>query len=1290
MAHLLTRLFTAAVCIALLAPIILAQADITHQTWQQNNFNTMNDAVLANHDLNLLAFPGARLARATNVSDPHYLTDGDVGSLGGNGRSQVGGNPSVIVYYLGKPRKIQEILLYSANIDTRANQDFEIRLANSGNSNRIPNFPAQPHFTSGDSIVGPDAGGFRSQIADRTGAPLFGEQLYDWIEFRIWRTWPARAGTPAKAESGANSWASFVELQVIGDPNDPELFNSEAERQAWLAAREAERFRRVLSEQVGEDVIKAIQDTESLRRAINHLSEQFPDEYDGRPFLARFEALIPRLTSARSQTAEEQARYLALAKEFADLRRDALLANPLLNFDQLLFRRAQNSGLVDNWISNAARGKGGYGNALATVNPRDPQGDARTIIENPNNSFVGDINLHWDADKMLVTALSPNRTWEIFELNIDGSGFRQITPTMGPDIDNVEGAYMPDGSFLFISTANMLGVPCIDGSSPVGNIYRLETDGKTIRQLTFEQDQNWNPVLLPNGRVKYLRWEYTDTAHYFTRLLMHMNPDGTNQIEYYGSNGYWPNSMFYTRPIPGSTTKFATIVTGHHGVARQGELHLFDVAKGRREAEGAIQQIPGFGKPVEPVIKDHLVDDSWPKFLFPAPLDENFLIVTARLTPGCQWSLYLVDTFDNLLKIREEPGYGLFEPTPIIKQDMPPVQVNRVDPTSMESTVFITDVYFGQGLPDVPKGTVKSLRVFEYNFGYRGIGSHDYIGMHSAWDARRILGEVPVYEDGSASFIIPANTPLAIQPLDEDGRAVQLMRSWMVGMPGETQSCNGCHEHQNTVTPNIRTTAMGRAPVRIEPFLEPERPFAFHREIQPVLDRYCVGCHDGEGNNAGRPNFADSSAGPYGFSGSYHALHPFVRRPGPENDYYIYRPMEYHTSTSELFIMLEKGHHGVEVDRDSMRRLHAWADLNTPYFGTWIEVAHRLNRVQLVTDVAARATELRSLYAGVELNPELEPYAHLKPLGKIEFIRPQEVQLDFSAPTVPNWPFDTATARRMQTKPNKQLKINNDLTIELAWIPSGQFVMGDDGGFLDELPRSATTIERPFWMMTTEVTNVLYQQFDPEHDSRFIDQWSKDHVHPGYPANKPHQPVIRVTWDRANDFARWLSEQTGKKFRLPTEAEWEWASRAGTATPMWYGGTEADFGKLENMADMQTRKFVVRGVNPMPVNNPPPHQAFIPRAEGVDDGNMIAEMVGMYQANPWGLFDMHGSVSEWTSSDYLPYPFVERENDPLLRKVARGGSWRDRPEWSRSGIRRAYESWQPVYNVGIRLVLEDE
>jgi formylglycine-generating enzyme required for sulfatase activity len=229
-------------------------------------------------------------------------------------------------------------------------------------------------------------------------------------------------------------------------------------------------------------------------------------------------------------------------------------------------------------------------------------------------------------------------------------------------------------------------------------------------------------------------------------------------------------------------------------------------------------------------------------------------------------------------------------------------------------------------------------------------------------------------------------------------------------------------------------------------------------------------------------------------------------------------------------------------------------------------------------------------------------------------------------------------------------------------------------------------------MMTTEVTNALYALYAPTHDSRFMDQWSKDHTTPGYPANKPNQPVIRVTWREANDFCNWLSEKTGKTFRLPTEAEWEWACRAGTDQPMWYGVLDADFGTYENMADESVHLFVVAGVNPQPVRHAP-YRAFIPHISEVNDRNMIAQDVGSYQPNPWGLHDMHGSVAEWTLSDYKSYPYVVNDgrNDanPDAMKVARGGSWNDRPLRSRAGYRLNYQPWQKVHNVGFRVVMEE-
>ena len=95
-----------------------------------------------------------------------------------------------------------------------------------------------------------------------------------------------------------------------------------------------------------------------------------------------------------------------------------------------------------------------------------------------------------------------------------------------------------------------------------------------------------DPVMTPSGRVMYLHWEYSELAHAFSRNLFTMNPDGASQRAHYGSNSVWPNALFSSRVIPGQPNKFIGIVCGHHSGFREGEMVLFDVTKGRHEADG--------------------------------------------------------------------------------------------------------------------------------------------------------------------------------------------------------------------------------------------------------------------------------------------------------------------------------------------------------------------------------------------------------------------------------------------------------------------------------------------------------------------------------------------------------------------------------------------------------------------------------------------------------------------------------------------------------------------------------
>ena len=1034
------------------------------------------------------------------------------------------------------------------------------------------------------------------------------------------------------------------------------------------------------------DAVNAVRDFpfESLRLAVADLAKTFGGEYpSATQFLARLDALkktADELTAAAAKDPVAAAdRAASLAVDLRALQREALLANPLLDFDRLLVvkRRPDMLGLPQNWQGNCALARQGFDNEIATLSPVRPDGALTTLYRPEKKVFVGDVELDFDADKMLFSSIGSQNRWHVFEMDADGKNLRQRTPDE-PDVDFYDPCYLPDGRILFDSTCTFAGVPCVGGGDSVANLCRMDADGSNIRQLCFDQEHNWCPTVLSDGRVLYSRWEYTDTPHYFTRLLFHMNPDGTGQMVHYGSNSYWPNSIFYARPIPGDPNRVVAVISGHHGAPRMGEMVLFDVSKGRNEASGAVQRIPGHAKPVEPIIRDTLVNDSWPKFLHPYPLSGKYFLVSMQPTPQAQWGIYLVDVFDNMVLIREDSDYALLEPVPFRKTPRPPVIPDRVDLASNEGVVYLSDIYAGPGLAGVPRGSVKKLRVFEPHYTYRRMGGHINVGVDGPWDVHRILGTVPVEEDGSAAFKVPANTPIAVQPLDKDGKALQVMRSWFTAMPGEKVSCVGCHEDPNSSPLTKSSVAMTKPPVAIQPWHGPARGFSFKREVQPVLDRFCVGCHN-EPTAAAKsvPDFTvKSQNGWRNFTPSYLALHPFVRRPGPESDYHLPTPLEWNADTSELVQMLKKGHHNVKLDAEAWDRLITWIDLNVPDHGTWGE--HR----KIEANYRERRIEFRTRYANNPTDPEAIIETKREP---IQFLKPDPIQNPKSKIQNPaGWPFDAAEARRRQVAagvpPQTKVELAPGVTLDLALVPAGEFVMGDAAGCADEQPQTVVKIKKPFYMGACEITAEQFAAFDPAHDNGYISVFNKDQTARGVAANNAKQPVIRVSWNQAMEFCAWLSRKTGRKFTLPTEAQWEYACRAGTTTPLNFGDCATDFGKLANLADERLENLC-RGDSPK----------WIPAMTNVNDGAIVTENVGKYLPNAWGLYDMHGNAAEWTLTAYAPYPYAADGRDSGSSdgpKVVRGGSFYDRPLRARSAFRLSYPPWQRVFNVGFRIVCE--
>jgi len=1139
--------------------------------------------------------------------------------------------------------------------------------------------------------------------------------------------------------------------------------DAERQKEAAIAQKAEAEAQKV----VQKELLK-LSSPEALARSIKFILKTKPRAYkNGRAYLKQAEQYAQTMPDLLEKVEKGDAQAIQALDEYGKFKYKALVAeNPYIDFDETLVVLSDRVAVKNNWLGTHVLAPKGYKNKIARFNLRT--GQITDVYEPKDGAYVGELDVHYDGQKLLFTSTDTNNMFQVMEVGMDGSNARQVSTIAGQYVHNYGGVYLPDDKVVFSSTAPMIGVPCIGGSRTVPNLYLMGPNGENTRQLTFEQDADWYPTVREDGQIMYLRWEYTDIMHYYSRIMMTMNPDGSNQRAIYGSQSLWPNSMFNARPLPGEPGKYAAIVSGHHGVAGSGKLTIFDTNKGYAHADGVVQHIPGYGKKVThvtvdqlyPTVKkellaqfpdlqatvdkliaanmpaasqagkdyhelnndffnkcypqlrdtypemaldlDQLVNGVYPQFLQPYPVSAQYFLAVGQLSAKSPWRLYLVDTFDNFVPL--QPGLAgeyryMVEPYPLKKRARPPVIPSRVNPQDKEGVCYIQNVYRGPGLKNVPVGTVDALRIFTYAYGYYNIGNHHHIGVESGWDVKRMLGTVKVEKDGSAMFRVPANTTISLQPLDKEGRALQLFRSWLVAMPGEKLSCIGCHEPPTEPPVTSKTIASGKAPQTITPYRPRVEGFSFEMEIQPILDAYCIRCHDG--SDPKKPDFKnrallDTKRLEEHFSNSYHAFHRYFRRPGPESAGTMGIPCEYHASTSEGVQLLEKGHYGVKLDDESWRRLYTWIDLNVPYYGSWTSVyAIDEKREAWTTNMSAHAASLRARYANVDADWEAVPAAPYPVSVTREKGEERSEPVSVSAA---NWPFSAEVARQMQKQAGgdqkKVIDLGDGLRITLVRIPAGEFVMGSDDETPQEQPRHRVKIAKAFWMSEGEINNAAFFTFKPDHNASVFDQQWKDHCRLGYYANYSEQPAVRLSWQDADAFCAWVGKKAKVKAALPTEAQWEWACRAGSDRAMFFGSKTSDFSPYANLADKSIEKYAVNGINPVfnkgLVGNK--SHDFVPRVSEFDDKQFLVTGTKQYQPNAWGLYDMHGNVAEWTRSDYVRYPYVPGKSDSKSlteKKAVRGGSFFDRPYRATASYRLGYAPWQGVFDVGFRIVVED-
>jgi hypothetical protein len=231
----------------------------------------------------------------------------------------------------------------------------------------------------------------------------------------------------------------------------------------------------------------------SLRAAIEDLQATFTDQYPhAEAYLRALDAVAQRCREGGE----------AGRTELAALRRQALLANPLLKDLQVLVVKrkprsvAQPGGwqppagwdiaMPSNHECNASLDRDGYDNEMAVVSAGRPEAPLMTLYRPQHGGYVGEVDLHPDGDRLLFTQ-SDAENWKLFEIGVDGNGLRQVSATPS-DVDCFDGCYLPDGRIVCGSTAPMQAVPCWHGLRRVSNLYRMNSDGSGMRQLCFDQD----------------------------------------------------------------------------------------------------------------------------------------------------------------------------------------------------------------------------------------------------------------------------------------------------------------------------------------------------------------------------------------------------------------------------------------------------------------------------------------------------------------------------------------------------------------------------------------------------------------------------------------------------------------------------------------------------------------------------------------------------------------------------------------------------------------------------------
>ena len=559
--------------------------------------------------------------------------------------------------------------------------------------------------------------------------------------------------------------------------------------------------------------------------------------------------------------------------------------------------------------------------------------------------------LSWDAKKLLFCFKGkPDGNTSIYEINVDGQNLRQVTdpsPTCATYKGSHSGqhdispAYLPDGRIVFLSTRQSGLVPC--NNTGVGILHVMNADGSDIHPISVNFVNEFDPVVLPDGRILFGRWEYVDKNALTIQSLWSINPDGTRETAVFANNLVFPEAILDARPVAGSPLIMGTLAK-HNGPPR-GSIAFIDSRLGKNN----IQAITNLEHPNQPTFDRGNSCEPW-------PLSEDTVIFSGRPAHAKRNVLELINRKGIRFTLLADSDICLHSPMLIKPRPVPPVIPRTLDRTARTGRFLLQDIY--QGLEGVRRGEIKWLRVIEEmsRVSPSTMGGSPYnqtflVSAALAFSAKNYLGVVPVSEDGSAYFEAPAGRALYFKAVDGGGRLVQSMRSFVQAAPGTTRACIGCHEHRSTAPPDGFGTpiSIAREPTRLQPESWGGGYLDYPTMVQPVLDRHCVRCHGGEkGIAAGidltggwTEYFSISYENLVSRSESQLVAHWIAGIDCMNGTAFwssqIFQPRTHGSGAAPLASLLVDGHGGRVRDMTRTERdlMLAWIDSNGLYHGTW-------------------------------------------------------------------------------------------------------------------------------------------------------------------------------------------------------------------------------------------------------------------------------------------------------------------------------------------------------------------